>query len=267
MTNSLFNTLTLINSRSMEDYIAEVRCLPRLKAGEESALAEKAFSGDEKAQNELVLANLRIVLSCYKGFLGNGMDAEDLIQYGNLGLIKAAQRFNPAFGKPFIAFAVPYVNGAILDSLNSEGKMIHVPKYKYDEMRQAYREMQEFGWEDDNPLNAFRTVSISDSFSNDEDSLTYEDVIASDDDTMATDYLLAQSEKRSLVEMLLHKTGLKERQQKALEMFYGINRPAMTAAQIADEMHLTKARIHQLIRSAIEQTRGNAPAYAYACVA
>lgn len=267
MTNSLFNTLTLINSRSMEDYIAEVRSLPRLNADEERKLAEKAFAGEEKAQNQLVLANLRIVLTCYKGFLGNGVDPEDLIQYGNVGLIKAAKHFNPALGRSFYAFAVPYVNGTILDSLNSEGKMIHLPKYKYDELRQNYREMQEFGWEDDNPLNAFRTVSISDPFSNDEDSLSYEEAIASDDETLQTDYLTGESDKRAIVDYLLNHAGLKERQQKVLEMFYGIGRPVMTAAQIADELHLTKARIHQLVRSAILQLRDCSPTFAYAYVA
>ena len=117
---------------NIDFYMKEIESIPLLTAVEEKALATKAFSGDKIAQNKLVKSNLRFVVKIAKSY--KGYEVEDLINEGNIGLMKAAEKFNPECGTKFITYAVWWIKAYIQKSIRETATGIKFPSSKYKEM-------------------------------------------------------------------------------------------------------------------------------------
>jgi len=115
-------------------YLRELRKIPRLSAEEEQACAQLAAQGDPKARQRLIQANLRFVILVAKQYRNRGVPLEDLINEGNIGLIQAAERFDPSRGIHFVSYAVWWIRQAILKAIQENGRLIRVPKNRAGEL-------------------------------------------------------------------------------------------------------------------------------------
>jgi len=210
-------------------YLNEIKKAPLLDKYTEKALAEKALAGDKEAQNMLVESNLRFVVQVAKQYQGMGVELEDLIGYGNLGLFEAVKRFDPSRGVKFISFAVWYVRAELQKALNDTGRTVRIPSHK------TMTEGKDYS-----------TISTGTKIGEGEDSETYADR-----------YLPAEKEtpQSALDDLKYDLTRalelLKPKQKAAIEMFYGIGYDyPKPMEQIAIELSVTGERARQLVRQA-----------------
>ena len=121
--------------KSVGTYLKEIARVPLLTREEEKALGKKTQQGDQKALDHLVEANLRFVVSVAKGYRNRGLSFLDLINEGNLGLIKASRSFDPERGVRFVSYAVWWIRSHITKSLNEKGYLIRLPANQYFRLR------------------------------------------------------------------------------------------------------------------------------------
>ena len=119
-----------MGKNTLKLYIKEISSIPLLKREEEIELGQRIKKGDKKAINKLVEGNLRFVVQIAKGYQGRGLPLPDLINEGNIGLIKAAERFNPDKGAKFISYAIWWIRQSIRRSFNEQARTIRLPVYK-----------------------------------------------------------------------------------------------------------------------------------------
>jgi RNA polymerase primary sigma factor len=208
-------------------YMSEIKRVKLLTQAEEKSLANRIKGGDESAVNELVSANLRFVVQVAKQYQGMGVELEDLIGFGNLGLFEAAKRFEADRGIKFISFAVWYVRAELQKALNDTGRTVRIPSHKT--MTEEYS-----------------TISTGLPIGEGENSETYADR-----------YLPAEKEtpQSALLDLKYDLTRalklLKPKQKSAIEMFYGIGYDyPKPMEQIAIELSITGERARQLVRQA-----------------
>ena len=131
------------NKRSLVLYLGEIKDIEPLNSKEEIVLAQKAKKGELKAFNKLVKHNLRFVVAVAKKFQGQGLPFEDLINEGNLGLIKAVDRFDETRGFRFISYAVWWITQSIRQAIQKTGRIIRLPAHVSDSMGKLYRQSLE----------------------------------------------------------------------------------------------------------------------------
>jgi len=220
-------------SLSMNRYLKEVKKTEFLSAEKEAELSDKAMSGDLAAVNELVVANLRFALQVARKYAGMGLDIEDLVAYGNIGLHEAARKFEASKGVKFISFAVWFVRAEITKALNDLSRTVRIPSHR--------TKTEEYG-----------SFNIDTSLGGEEGK----------GDSYADRYLTTEK-TRSTLEMEDLQTDLraalgtlKPNQRKAIEMYYCIgyefNR---SMEQIAEDMNVTRERVRQLIRQGEQKLR------------
>ena len=122
--------ITNLDSQAVEKYLQEISKISMITPEEETTLAQKIHMGDQRALEKLVKANLRFVVSVAKQYQHQGLSLSDLINEGNLGLIKAAQRFDETKGFKFISYAVWWIRQSILQALAEQGRLVRLPQYK-----------------------------------------------------------------------------------------------------------------------------------------
>jgi RNA polymerase primary sigma factor len=133
--------ITNRDSQAVEKYLQEISKIPMITPEEETVLAQRIKMGDQKALDKLVQANLRFVVSVAKQYQHQGLSLSDLINEGNLGLIKAAQRFDETKGFKFISYAVWWIRQSILQALAEQGRLVRLPQNKigtYNKANKAY---------------------------------------------------------------------------------------------------------------------------------
>ena len=133
--------ITNRDSQAVEKYLQEISKIPMITPEEETTLAQKIKMGDQRALDKLVQANLRFVVSVAKQYQHQGLSLSDLINEGNLGLIKAAQRFDETKGFKFISYAVWWIRQSILQALAEQGRLVRLPQNKigtYNKANKAY---------------------------------------------------------------------------------------------------------------------------------
>ncbi|HVX52360.1 MAG TPA: sigma-70 family RNA polymerase sigma factor, partial [Chitinophagaceae bacterium] len=138
-------SITTRESQSLEKYLQEISKLKLISADDEAALARRIRKGDAQAMNLLVGANLRFVVSVAKQYQNQGIALSDLINEGNLGLIKAALRFDETKGFKFISYAVWWIRQNILQSLAEQGRIVRLPLNKVgmvNKVHQAYHRLE-----------------------------------------------------------------------------------------------------------------------------
>jgi RNA polymerase primary sigma factor len=208
-------------------YIQETKKIGALSREDEKELGRAAQAGDRRAINTLVESNLRFVIQVAKQYQGMGLQLEDLIAFGNIGLFEAAERFDPDKGVKFITFAVWYIRAELQKALNDLSRTVRIPSH-----RTATEE--------------YSTKSISTPVGDDENKETYADrYLAADSTKSARDTQDLQYDlQRALAQ-------LKPKQRAAITRFYGIGMEyAQCMEQIAEELEVTGERARQLVRQA-----------------
>jgi RNA polymerase primary sigma factor len=256
---------------SLDKYLQEIGRVDLISPEEEVSLARKIRSGDSNALRKLVKANLRFVVSVAKQYQNQGMSLPDLINEGNLGLMKAAQRFDETRGFKFISYAVWWIRQAILQSLAEQARIVRLPVNKigsinrinraFSRLEQEYErepslheiaEMLEMFPEDvkDALKTNGRTVSMDAPISSEEDNNMY-DVLQSND-TPSPDRNLINESLAYEIERALN--TLSSRESKVLKLYFGLGmKHPFTLEEIGEELNLTRERVRQIKEKAIKR--------------
>ncbi|HRQ30608.1 MAG TPA: sigma-70 family RNA polymerase sigma factor [Saprospiraceae bacterium] len=267
-------SITNRESQSLEKYLQEIGKVDLLTAEEEVALAKKIKEGDKAALERLTKANLRFVVSVAKQYQNQGLSLSDLINEGNLGLIKAAQRFDETRGFKFISYAVWWIRQSILQALAEQSRIVRLPLNKVgslNKINRAFAELeQEFEREPsteeiaklleitvdeiETTLGvAARHVSMDAPFVEGEDNSLLD--VLENDNTPGTDKGLEYNESlRGEIERSLN--TLTARQSSVIKLYFGIGiEHPLSLEDIGDQFGLTRERVRQIKDKAINKLR------------
>jgi RNA polymerase primary sigma factor len=261
-------------SKSLGVYMNEVRTYGSITPDEEVELAIRIQQSDPAALEKLVQSNLRFVISVAKQYQGYGLTLQDLINEGNVGLIKAAQRFDHSRGFKFISYAVWWIRQAIINAIATQSRMVRLPQNKMADLRKlqeaSIRWTQENGREPSTEeLATFverpeeeiemilaagsRHVSLDAPMVDGEEG-SLKDVLAID--SPAADEEILRSSLNSAMDDCLAKLHPRERE--VIELSFGIGRDnPMKLEDIADEFELTRERIRQIRDRALRKLRNS----------
>jgi RNA polymerase primary sigma factor len=258
---------------SLDKYLHEIGKVRLLSGEEEVLLAKKIKNGDEKALELLINANLRFVVSVAKQYQNQGLSLPDLINEGNLGLIKAAQRFDETRGFKFISYAVWWIRQSILQSLAEQARIVRLPLNKIGSINKVNntfaRLEQDFHREptadeiaeilDIAPKEvrealkvSSRHVSMDAPLKKDEDNTLY-DVLLSNEDDSPDSTLLGESLKREIERSL---NTLSPREADIVRLYYGLSgEPPYSLEEIGKYFSLTRERVRQIKEKAIKRLK------------
>ena len=267
-------SITNRESAALEKYLQEISKETMISAEEEVELAQRIKKGDQKALERLTKANLRFVVSVAKQYQNQGLSLPDLINEGNLGLLKAAERFDETRGFKFISYAVWWIRQSILQAISEQSRIVRLPLNQVGSVNKINREINRF-----EQLNERRPsvdeiaekvdlpqekideamninghqISVDAPFVEGEDNSLL-DVMANNDTPMA-DNLLVEESLRSEIQTALN--ALNERERNVVEASYGINQPELTLEEIGSKFGLTRERVRQIKEKAIRKLRNS----------
>jgi RNA polymerase primary sigma factor len=266
-------SITLRESPSLEKYLQEISKVDMVTAEEEAELAKLIKKGDQAALEKLTKANLRFVVSVAKQYQHQGMSLSDLINEGNMGLIRAAGRFDETKGFRFISYAVWWIRQSIIQALAEQSRIVKVPMNKVgirNKVAQATQQLeQQFEREPTaEELSEFLDIELDDvsttmSLSNRHVSI--DSPLDEDGDGSMLDIMenknAEPTDKESNKESMLYEielalNSLPEKQQKVLRYLYGIGMDTpMGMEDIGAEFNLTRERVRQIRDKALETLR------------
>jgi len=259
--------------RSLESYLRDIGRYPLLSREDEVALAKKVRLGDEEALHGLVRANLRFVVTVAKQFLGQGLTLQDLINEGNIGLMKAGRRFDERRGFKFISYAVWWVRQAILQAISDQSRVVRLPQNRtvvLQKVRRTRARMQQELGRNPTPeeiseatdftlsdvteaLRIGQPETYLDQVVSDEDGRTLAETLPDDDGT-PTDHRLLERSRREDLDRLL--AQIPDREARILRLYFGLEgERALTLEEIGRRMSLTRERIRQLKERALSRLR------------
>ena len=265
-------SITNRESASLEKYLQEIGKEEMISAEEEVELAQRIKKGDQKALERLTIANLRFVVSVAKQYQNQGLSLPDLINEGNLGLLKAAERFDETRGFKFISYAVWWIRQSILQAISEQSRIVRLPLNQVGSVNKINREINRFEQlnerrpsleeiaekvdlpEDkiDEAMNINgHHISMDAPFVDGEDNSLL-DVMPNNDAPMA-DLTLVEESLRSEIQNALN--VLNERERNVIEASYGINRQELTLEEIGTKFGLTRERVRQIKEKAIRKLR------------
>ena len=266
-------SITNRESASLDKYLQDIGREELITAEEEVHLAKKIKEGDQRALEKLTRANLRFVVSVAKQYQNQGLSLPDLINEGNLGLIKAAKRFDETRGFKFISYAVWWIRQSILQALAEQSRIVRLPLNQVgslNKINKAYSKLeQEFEREPsaeelaeilDLPIDKVadtmkvsgRHVSMDAPFANGEESSLL-DVLINHDSPKADNGLINESLSKEIDRAL---STLTERERDVVKLFFGIGmNHGLTLEEIGDKFDLTRERVRQIKEKAIRRLR------------
>lgn len=258
---------------SLDKYLQEIGREELISPQQEVDLARRIHEGDHKALDSLVRANLRFVVSVSKQYQNQGLTLPDLINEGNIGLIKAAERFDETKGFKFISYAVWWIRQSILQALSEQARMVRLPLNKIGTLNKMNKTMarmeQELGRspthseladelniskdEIKTMLNHFaRPISMDAPLLMGEDGNLY-DILLPDNSNNPDEKLLRESLKKEIERTFNH---LNNREAEILRMFYGLNgHLPHSLDEIAETFSLTRERVRQVKEKAIKKMK------------
>jgi len=258
---------------SLDKYLQEIGKVELITADEEVALAQRIKQGDRIALEKLTKANLRFVVSVSKQYQNQGLSLPDLINEGNLGLIKAAQRFDETRGFKFISYAVWWIRQSILQALAEQSRIVRLPLNKIgsiNKINKAYAKLEQEHEREPNASeiaglleitenevkesmkNSGRHVSMDAPLVQDEDNNMY-DVLRSDDSTTPESQLLYESLKKEIDRAI---STLTPREADVVRLYFGLNsKHPMTLEEIGEKFDLTRERVRQIKEKAIRRLK------------
>ncbi len=266
-------SITNRESASLEKYLQEIAKVDLITAEEEVELARKIKNGDAEALEKLTKANLRFVVSVAKQYQNQGLSLPDLINEGNLGLIKAAQRFDETRGFKFISYAVWWIRQSILQALAEQSRIVRLPLNKvgslnkinkaFSQLEQQYEreptaeELAELLDVSDDEVRstisvALRHVSMDAPFQEGEDGSLID--VLKNPNAVNTDRDIEHIESLRM-EIERSMTVLTDRQSEVLRLFFGIGIQPVSLEDIADRFNLTRERVRQIKDKAINKLR------------
>src|SRR5207342_2647351 len=250
--------ITNRDSQAVEKYLQEISKISMITPEEETILAQKIKMGDQRALDKLVQANLRFVVSVAKQYQHQGLSLSDLINEGNLGLIKAAQRFDETKGFKFISYAVWWIRQSILQALAEQGRLVRLPQNKigtYNKANKAYMAFEqeherEPSTEELAELLEMSETEINNIFqSNTRHSSLDAPVHEAGDDT--DDDVMKDSLRAEIRRVL---KSLSPREAEIVNAYFGLDgENGVTIEQIGQKYDLTKERIRQIKERAIKR--------------
>jgi len=259
------------DAKSLEKYFQEISKIGLITADEEVELALKIKKGNQRALDQLVQANLRFVVSVAKQYQGQGLKLSDLINEGNLGLVKAAKRFDETRGFKFISYAVWWIRQSIMSALAEQSRIVRLPLNKIgniSKIKKIYSKLEqqneriptyvEIANELDTTVssvtlsmkNSGKHLSMDAPFKEGEDSNLY-NVLQSDESPRPDKKLMKESLSTEINRAL---DTLTYKEAKVIKMFYGLeNHSASSLSEIGETFDLTRERVRQVKQRAIRR--------------
>jgi RNA polymerase primary sigma factor len=258
---------------SLDKYLLEIGKIDLITAEEEVDLAKKIQKGDLNARDRLINANLRFVVSVSKQYQHQGLSLPDMINEGNLGLIKAAERFDETRGFKFISYAVWWIRQSILQALAEQSRIVRLPINRIghiNKMKRAFTKLEQEFQREPTTLeisqtlelapedvkkaikNAGRYVSMDAPLSDDEGGNMY-DVFLSEDASSPDKELITDSLCEEIERAL---NTLTRREAEVIRLYYGLNgRHPHTLEEIGEEFNITRERIRQIKKQGIKRLK------------
>lgn len=272
---SITNNIAQRDSQ-VDKYLSEIAKTDLLTAEQEADLARKIRQGDTDALETMVKANLRFVVSVAKQYQNQGLTLGDLINEGNLGLIRAANKFDETRGFKFISYAVWWIRQAIMQAIVEQSRIIRIPVAKvgaYTKITKAFQSfeqeyqrepdveelMEMLGMTKEEIDEYFRsnthTVSTEFKVGFEEEGYTLKDTLYDADEISAVDSMMQQNVETHLNEVL---SQLTERESEIISCYFGLNgKSPMTLEEIGTRYNLTRERVRQIKEKCIRQLKEN----------
>ncbi|WP_019967096.1 sigma-70 family RNA polymerase sigma factor [Segatella maculosa] len=268
-------SITNRETASLDKYLQEIGHEELISVEEEVELAQRIRRGDRQALEKLTRANLRFVVSVAKQYQNQGLSLADLINEGNLGLIKAAEKFDETRGFKFISYAVWWIRQSILQAIAEQSRIVRLPLNqvgsvnkikralnKFEQENEWYPSIEEIAKKVDIPEEKIadaikmngRQISVDAPFTDDDD-CTFLDIMPNSDALMADNVLVRESLQDEISNAL---QTLSERERNIIEAFFGINQSELTLEEIGDKFGLTRERVRQIKEKAIRRLRHHA---------
>ena len=265
-------SITNRESASLDKYLQEIGREDLITVEEEVELAQAIKKGDRKALEKLTKANLRFVVSVAKQYQNQGLSLPDLINEGNLGLIKAAEKFDETRGFKFISYAVWWIRQSILQALAEQSRIVRLPLNQVGSLNKIGKVLSRFEQENerrpsaeelaeelDIPVDKItdtlkvsgRHVSVDAPFVEGEDNSLLDVLV--NEDTPNTDGTLMYESLSRVIDRAL--ATLTERESDIIKMFFGIGCQEVTLEEIGDKFGLTRERVRQIKEKAIRRLR------------
>ena len=267
-------SITNRESASLDKYLQEIGREELISVEEEVELAGRIRNGDKAALEKLTRANLRFVVSVAKQYQNQGLSLPDLINEGNLGLIKAAEKFDETRGFKFISYAVWWIRQSILQALAEQSRIVRLPLNQVGSLNKINKAFSRFEQEHERKPSAEelanelgldvdkvadtlkmsgRHVSVDAPFVEGEDNSLL-DVMPNDDSPIADRGLINESLSREIDRAL---DTLTPREADIIRKFFGIGVPEKTLEEIGEEFHLTRERVRQIKEKAIRRLKSS----------
>ena len=268
-------SITNRESQSLDKYLQEIGREDLITAEQEVELAQRIKQGDQAALEKLTKANLRFVVSVAKQYQNQGLTLPDLINEGNLGLIKAAQRFDETRGFKFISYAVWWIRQSVLQALAEQSRIVRLPLNQVGSLNKINKAFSKLEQEFERPPSAEelakvldlpedkvkdslkisgRHVSVDAPFTDGEDNSLL-DVMVNNDSPKADIKLMHESLQREIERSL---STLSDRERDVISLFFGIGmQHGLTLEEIGAKFDLTRERVRQIKEKAIRRLRQN----------
>ncbi len=265
-------SITNRESASLDKYLQEISKYDLISVEEEVELARRIKKGDKEAMEKLIRANLRFVVSVAKQYQNQGLSLPDLINEGNLGLIKAAEKFDETRGFKFISYAVWWIRQSIMQAINEQSRIVRLPlnqvssltKYKkaIQDFEQKYHrkpteeELAELLETTEEKIKktasaSGKAISVDAPFVEDEDN-TLLDVLVNEDAEKADDKLMKESLRIEIERAL---ATLTERERDIIKLSFGIGTEPISLEEIGERYGLTRERVRQIREKALKKLR------------
>ncbi|NWJ50358.1 MAG: RNA polymerase sigma factor RpoD/SigA [Bacteroidetes bacterium] len=266
-------SITNRETASLDKYLQDIGKEEMITAEEEVQLAQRIKAGDQVALEKLVRANLRFVVSVAKQYQNQGLSLPDLINEGNLGLIKAAQRFDETRGFKFISYAVWWIRQSILQALAEQSRIVRLPLNQVGSLNKIKKESSRLEQKFERPPSpeeiaealdipehkidaalkiSTRYVSMDAPISEDDDT-KFIDVFMNDDTSNTDEGLMRESLAKEIERSL---ATLTEKERDVINLYYGIGLPhGLTLEEIGAKFDLTRERVRQIKEKAIRRLK------------
>lgn len=267
-------SITNRESASLDKYLQEIGHEELLTTDEEVELAQRIRKGDKRALERLTKANLRFVVSVAKQYQNQGLSLPDLINEGNVGLIKAAEKFDETRGFKFISYAVWWIRQSILQAIAEQSRLVRLPLNQVGSVNKIARELSRFEQEHERKPSVDEIAErvdlpedkIADAMKANSRHVSMDAPIADGEDSSMIDFLSGDSsntDRELAIESLKAEVSrilkvLTDKEQKVLRAFFGIDgSPEMTLDEIGEKYNLTRERVRQIKEKALRRLRHN----------
>lgn len=270
----ILKSITNRESASLDKYLQEIGHEELLSTDQEVELAQRIRKGDKRALERLTKANLRFVVSVAKQYQNQGLSLPDLINEGNVGLIKAAEKFDETRGFKFISYAVWWIRQSILQAIAEQSRLVRLPLNQVGSVNKITRELNKFEQEHERKPSVDEIAErvdlpedkIADAMKANSRHVSMDAPIADGEDSSMIDFLSGDSsntDRELAIESLKAEVSrilklLTDKEQKVLRAFFGIDgSPEMTLDEIGEKYNLTRERVRQIKEKALRRLRHN----------